>query len=48
MLDRLAYMGRRGMGTLEFRPARGLEGESRSSLMQAEINCGVTGIPERF
>lgn len=28
-IDRLAYMGRRGMGALEFRPARG--GQSRSS-----------------
>lgn len=28
-LDRLAYMGRRGMGALEFRPSRG--GQSRSS-----------------
>lgn len=31
-LDRLAYMGRRGMGALEFRPARGAHRESAKPL----------------
>lgn len=31
-LDRLAYMGRRGMGALEFRPARGSHRESKRGI----------------
>jgi serine/threonine-protein kinase HipA len=31
-LDRLAYMGRRGMGALEFKPARGSHKESAAPL----------------
>lgn len=31
-LDRLAYMGRRGLGALEFRPAKGLQKESAKPL----------------
>jgi serine/threonine-protein kinase HipA len=37
-LDRLAYMGRRGMGALEFKPARGAHRESVDALeMQALV-----------
>ena len=39
-LDRLAYMGRRGMGALEFRPARGSASESQRPLeMQALVEA---------
>ncbi len=39
-LDRLAYMGRRGMGALEFRPARGSSSESQRPLeMQALVEA---------
>ena len=39
-LDRLAYMGRRGMGALEFRPARGSATESQRPLeMQALVEA---------
>jgi serine/threonine-protein kinase HipA len=31
-LDRLAYMGKRGMGALEFRPSRGSHSESTAPL----------------
>lgn len=31
-LDRLAYMGRRGMGALEFKPAQGAKGDSRRAI----------------
>lgn len=36
-LDRLAYMGRRGMGALEFRPARGSHHESQASLSMKSL-----------
>src|SRR3546814_8509775 len=35
-LDRLAYMGKRGMGALEFRPARGSHSESAEPLRSEE------------
>ncbi len=39
-LDRLAYMGKRGMGALEFRPALGTRTDSRSALqMQALVEA---------
>ena len=36
-LDRLAYMGRRGMGALEFRPARGPSAKASSALSLAGL-----------
>lgn len=36
-LDRLAYMGKRGMGALEFRPARGAHRESREPLQMKQL-----------
>lgn len=36
-LDRLAYMGRRGMGALEFRPARGSHSESAEPLRMKSL-----------
>lgn len=36
-LDRLAYMGKRGMGALEFRPARGAQTESKVPLEMAAL-----------
>jgi serine/threonine-protein kinase HipA len=36
-LDRLAYMGKRGMGALEFRPAKGAQKESEQPLKMAEL-----------
>jgi serine/threonine-protein kinase HipA len=36
-LDRLAYMGRRGMGALEFRPARGAHRESAEPLQMKNL-----------
>ena len=36
-LDRLAYMGRRGMGALEFRPARGAHAESAEAIVMARL-----------
>jgi serine/threonine-protein kinase HipA len=36
-LDRLAYMGKRGMGALEFRPARGPSGRWASAIMLSEL-----------
>lgn len=36
-LDRLAYMGRRGMGALEFKPARGAHRESREPLAMKHL-----------
>ena len=36
-LDRLAYMGKRGMGALEFRPARGSARESRQPLAMQHL-----------
>lgn len=36
-LDRLAYMGRRGMGALEFRPARGSHSESAEPLQMKSL-----------
>jgi serine/threonine-protein kinase HipA len=36
-LDRLAYMGRRGMGALEFKPALGAQRESREPLVMQSI-----------
>jgi serine/threonine-protein kinase HipA len=37
VLDRLAYMGKRGMGALEFRPARGTTKESSAPLEMKEL-----------
>lgn len=37
VLDRLAYMGKRGMGALEFRPARGAHNESTAPLEMKEL-----------
>lgn len=36
-LDRLAYMGRRAMGALEFRPAKGAHRESREPLQMKQL-----------
>jgi serine/threonine-protein kinase HipA len=36
-LDRLAYMGRRGMGALEFHPARGPASRSATAIMLSEL-----------
>lgn len=36
-LDRLAYMGKRGMGALEFRPATGSHRESREPLQMKQL-----------
>ncbi|GAA0700972.1 serine/threonine-protein kinase HipA [Dyella sp. SG562] len=36
-LDRLAYMGRRGMGALEFHPARGITRDRSGPLQMAEL-----------
>ncbi len=36
-LDRLAYMGKRGMGALEFRPAKGAHRESREPLHMKQL-----------
>lgn len=36
-LDRLAYMGRRGMGALEFRPVRGPQSRSSSALQMSKL-----------
>ena len=36
-LDRLAYMGKRGMGALEFRPARGSQKESAAPLRMKSL-----------
>ena len=37
MLDRVAYMGRRGMGALEFRPARGSHNESAAPIAMKSL-----------
>jgi len=37
VLDRLAYMGQRGMGALEFRPARGSHKESATPIAMREL-----------
>ena len=37
VLDRLAYMGKRGMGALEFRPARGSHNESSAPLEMKQL-----------
>jgi serine/threonine-protein kinase HipA len=37
VLDRLAYMGKRGMGALEFRPARGTTKESSTPIEMKEL-----------
>jgi serine/threonine-protein kinase HipA len=37
VLDRLAYMGKRGMGALEFRPARGSHKESSAPVEMKEL-----------
>jgi serine/threonine-protein kinase HipA len=37
VLDRLAYMGQRGMGALEFRPARGSHKESATPIAMKEL-----------
>jgi len=36
-LDRLAYMGKRGMGALEFRPTRGIQRESAQPLAMQKL-----------
>jgi serine/threonine-protein kinase HipA len=36
-LDRLAYMGKRGMGALEFHPVRGPSGRRASAIMLSEL-----------
>lgn len=36
-LDRLAYMGRRGLGALEFRPARGAQRETASAIEMKQL-----------
>lgn len=36
-LDRLAYMGKRGMGALEFRPAKGAHSESHQPLQMKQL-----------
>ena len=36
-LDRLAYMGRRGLGALEFRPARGTQRETASAIEMKQL-----------
>lgn len=36
-LDRLAYMGKRGLGALEFRPAKGSQTESKEPLEMASL-----------
>lgn len=36
-LDRLAYMGKRGMGAMEFRPAKGSHAESNAPLQMKEL-----------
>ena len=36
-LDRLAYMGKRGMGALEFKPAKGAHRESREPLQMKQL-----------
>src|SRR3546814_16288695 len=36
-LDRLAYIGKRGMGALEFRPARGTHSESAEPLRMKSL-----------
>src|SRR3546814_18122254 len=36
-LDRLAYMGKRGVGALEFRPARGSHSESAEPLRMKSL-----------
>jgi serine/threonine-protein kinase HipA len=36
-LDRLAYMGRRGMGALEFRPARGMTSRRTTAIVLSEL-----------
>jgi len=36
-LDRLAYMGKRGMGAMEFRPAKGSHSESNAPLQMKEL-----------
>jgi serine/threonine-protein kinase HipA len=44
-LDRLAYMGRRGMGALEFRPSKGTQRESRAPLeMQHLVEAARTAV----
>ena len=37
ILDRLAYMGKRGMGALEFRPARGSHSESATPIAMKSL-----------
>jgi serine/threonine-protein kinase HipA len=37
ILDRLAYMGKRGMGALEFRPARGSNSESATPIEMKQL-----------
>ncbi len=46
ILDRLAYMGRRGMGALEFRPARGSHRESAAPLEMRSLVEGARQLIE--
>jgi serine/threonine-protein kinase HipA len=43
-LDRLAYMGKRGMGALQFRPARGAHRESSEPLQMKALVEAVRGV----
>ena len=48
-LDRLTYMGRRGMGALEFRPARGAQRESAKPMeMQTLVEAARTALSGHF
>ncbi|MCS5719102.1 type II toxin-antitoxin system HipA family toxin [Herbiconiux sp. CPCC 205763] len=42
-LDRLAYLGRRGMGALEFRPTRGPQRRKPTALELSELVLGARG-----
>ncbi len=42
-LDRLAYLGRRGMGALEFRPTRGPQRRKPTALELSELVVGARG-----
>lgn len=48
-LDRLAYMGRRAMGALEFRPMKGRQSESRAPLEMGKlVEAARTVVQGRF
>jgi serine/threonine-protein kinase HipA len=46
ILDRLAYMGKRGMGALEFKPARGSHKESAAPLEMKSLVEGIRKLIE--